>query len=169
MAAPDKLLIPYDGDDYGRFETVGRLPDDTQFMAFVTGAFPTGQDYYLGDDWQTKKRWLAVIHRFDAEGNHIGSESRLGAFDVEGREVAGEKAFGHLKAMFAEMMQAGEPEFCDVWVKPFAVELDGVTHGLIYEHYVEEHDGERHEGEYVMLQPHDIMFHPPWDSGEYST
>ena len=72
MAAPDKLRIPYEDYDYGRFTSIGRLPDGTQFMAFVTGAFPTGQEYYLGDDWQTKKRWLAVIHRFDGDGNHIG-------------------------------------------------------------------------------------------------
>lgn len=169
MPAPDKLRIPYEDYDYGRFTSIGRLPDGTQFMAFVTGAFPTGQEYYLADDWRTKKRWLAVVHRFDADGNHIGSESRLGAFDGEGRDVAGEKAFGHLQGMFAELLDAGEPEFCDVWVKPFAVELEGVTHGLFYECHVDEYDGRREESEYIMLQPQDIMFHAPWDSGEYST
>ncbi|QOV87447.1 hypothetical protein [Humisphaera borealis] len=169
MPAPDKLRIPYEDGDYGRFTSVGRLPNGTQFMAFVTGAFPTGQEHYLGDDWKTKKRWLAVIHRFDADGNHIGSESRLGAFDIEGRDVAGEKASEHLKTMCGELMQAGEPEFCDVWVKPFAVELDGVTYGLIYEHHLEEYDGIREASECVMLQPQDIVFHQPWDSGEYST
>lgn len=25
------------------------------------------------------------------------------------------------------------------------------------------------DGGRVMLEPSDIMFHPPWDSGEYST
>jgi hypothetical protein len=28
-----------------RFNAVGRLPDGTQFMAFVTGAFPTGMKF----------------------------------------------------------------------------------------------------------------------------
>jgi hypothetical protein len=79
MAKPDKLRIPH--DEY-RFEGVGRLPDGTQFMAFVTGAFPAGLEYYLGEDWQTRKRWFAVIHRFDADGNHIGSLSRLGGLDM---------------------------------------------------------------------------------------
>jgi hypothetical protein len=133
-------------------------------MAYVTGAFPTGLKYYLGDDWQTKKRWLAVIHRFDADGNHIGSESRLGAFDIEGRQIAGDKAFAHLEDMFADLTAGGQPEFCDIWVKLFSVEIDGVTHGLFYEKSEDDP-----ASEWVMLEPRDIMFHPPWDSGEYST
>ena len=60
MAKPDKLRIAYEDYDYGRFNCVGRLPDGTQFMAFVTGAFPTGMNYYLGDDWQQRKKWLAA-------------------------------------------------------------------------------------------------------------
>jgi hypothetical protein len=165
MPAPDKVRIPLDEH---RFENVGRLPDGTQFMAYVTGAFPTGMEYYLGPDWQYKKRWLAVLHRFHSDGSHIGSESRLGGLDIEGREVAGEKAWHQLEQMYAELVAQGEPEFCDIWVKPFAVELDGVTHGLVYEHHEPEDENDE-ESEYVMLQPRDIMFHPPWDSGEYST
>ena len=49
----------------------------------------------------------------------------------------------------------------------FSVVLDGVTHGLYYEHHVEPEEDD--EGEWVMLEPRDIMFHPPCDSGEYST
>jgi len=169
MPAPDKLRILYEDYDHGRFNYIGRLPDGTQFMAFVTGAYPTGLKYYLGDDWRAKKCWMAVIHRFDADGTHIGSDTRVGGFDIEGREVAGDKAIAQLRDMFGEMVSEGQPEFCDVWVRPFAVEIDGVTHGLFYEHYVEEQGGERYEDEYVMLEPRDIMFHPPWDSGSYST
>ena len=167
MAAPEKLRIPL---DEGRFENVGRLPDATQFMAYVTGAFPTGTPYLARDpDLRNKKRWLAVIHRFDADGNHIGSESRLGGFDIEGRLVAGDKAFAHLQQMYAELAARGEPEFCDIRVKLFSVEIDGVTHGLFYEQSEEEPEEGKERGEWVMLQPRDIMFHPPWDSGEYST
>ncbi len=166
MAKPDKLRIAYEDYDYGRFNCVGRLPDGTQFMAFVTGAFPTGMKYYLGDDWQHRKKWLAVIHRFDADGNH---ESKLGAFDIEGREVAGDKAFGHLKRMYAELCGGQQPEFCDIWVRLFSVEIDGVTHGLFYEQSEEGPGPGEERGEWVMLEPRDIMFHPPWDSSEYST
>jgi formate hydrogenlyase regulatory protein HycA len=167
MAAPEKLRIPLDGD---RFENVGRLPDGTQFMAFVTGAFPSGTPYLAKvDDWRNKKRWLAVIHRFDADGNPIGSESRLGGFDSEGRQAAGDKAFAHLENMYAELTAQGAPEFCDIRVKPFSLELDGVTHGLLYEQSEEEPLPGKERTEWVVLQPREIMFHPPWDSGEYST
>jgi hypothetical protein len=169
VARPDKLRIPYQDYDYGDFNCVGRLPDGTQFMAFFTGAFPTGMEYYLGNDWQYKKQWLAVVHRFDVDGNHIGSESRLGAFDIEGWEAACTKASDHLRRMFEDLCTGGRPEFCDIWVRLFSIELDGVTHGLFYEQSEEEPaPGEEQDG-WVMLQPRDIMFHPPWDSGDYST
>ena len=42
-----------------------------------------------------------------------------------------------------------------------------MVHGLIYERERCDEDDDDHE--WVMLEPNDIMFHPPWDSGEYST
>lgn len=56
------------------------------------------------------------------------------------------------------------PKPGDINVGLFSVKDDGVTYGLIYE----EDDGEE-DCEYVMLEPNDIMFHQPWDSGEYPT
>src|SRR5262245_52104055 len=117
MAKPDKLRIACEDFEYARFDRVGRLPDGTQFMAFVTGAFPTGEKYYSGDDWQHKKKWLAVVHRFDADGNHIATETRLGGYDVEGRELAGNKAFGHLQDMLVELAAGGRPKLCDIWAR----------------------------------------------------
>ncbi|MHC5537218.1 hypothetical protein ACYOEI_03160 [Singulisphaera rosea] len=166
MAKPEKLRIPL--DEY-HFENVGRLPDGTQFMAYVTGAFPTGQSYYSGDDWQSKKKWLGVIHRFDADGRYIATGYELGGFEIEDREVAGAKAFALLGEMFSDMLSGVEPEFCDIWVAPFSVEIDDVTYGLIYEQSDEEPEEGEERSDWVMLEPRDIMFHPPWDSGEYST
>jgi hypothetical protein len=168
MPALHQLRIRFEEYDYGGFTRIGRLADGTQFMAFVTGAFPTGCEKHLGDNGATRNRWVAVIHRFDAGGNHIGSESRAGAFDDDAEED--EAALGRqVEGVFADLLGGREPELCDIRVKPFAVRLDGVTHGLIYEHYVEGDGADRSEGEYVMLQPLEIMFHPPWDSGDYST
>jgi hypothetical protein len=169
MANPDKLRIPYEDFEYARFDCVGRLPDGSQFIAFVTGAFPSGQQDYLGDDWQYKKKWLAVVHRFDADGNHTGSETRLGGLDIEGGELAGERARGHLLDMLRDLAGHGQPELRDIWVKMFSVKIDGVTHGLFYEQSNEEPEPGEGRGDWVMLEPCDIMFHPPWDSGEYST
>ena len=61
----------------------------------------------------------------------------------------------------------GEVKLGDIRVKRFRVEVEKIVHGLIYECELHEEDGR--EIEWVMLQPNDIMFHPPWDSGEYST
>jgi formate hydrogenlyase regulatory protein HycA len=136
-------------------------------MAYVTGAFPGGIKYPdTSGDWRRQKRWLAVIHRFDAEGNHIGSESRLGGYDIEGRDVAGQKAWEHLEEMLAALSEQGKLEFRDIWARLFSVEIDGVIHGLFYEPF---EDNPEIDSEAVMLEPNDIMFHPPWDSGAYST
>jgi hypothetical protein len=169
MAKPEKLRIAFEDFDGARFDRVGRLPDGTQFMAFVTGAFPTGEKYCLGDDWRRKKKWLAVVHRFDADGNHIGTVSRLGGYDIEGWGVYSDKAFSRLRELLVELAVSGPPQLCDIWIRPFAIEIDGVTHGLFYELSEEEPEPSEERGEWVMLEPWDIMFHPPWDSSEYSS
>jgi formate hydrogenlyase regulatory protein HycA len=144
-------------------------------MAFVTGAMPYA--FKQGERWDPAcrdaddyyrkyKAWYGVLHRFDAEGNHIGSEARLGAPDSEGWDEACAKASHELGQLLREIAQA-EPVLCDVWVKPFSVEIDGVLYGLIYGSQYWDDEGAEHE--WVMLQPNDIMFHPPWDSGDYST
>jgi hypothetical protein len=56
------------------------------------------------------------------------------------------------------------PKPGDINVKLFSVKVDEVTYGLIYE----EADEEKY-CEYVMLEPNDIIFQEPWDSGNYST
>jgi hypothetical protein len=161
---PEKLRIPF---DEGRFDCVGRLDDGTQFMAYGTGCFPDG--YLLKTDteeWRDVKRWIAVLHLFDADGNHLRSESRLGGYDFEGWDEACGKANVELRAMLAPLGEK-QPELCDIYVRLFSIVVDGVTHGLFYTHHVER--DEDYEGEWVMLEPRDIMFHPPWDSCEYST
>jgi hypothetical protein len=41
--------------------------------------------------------------------------------------------------------------------------------GLFYVQSEDEPDPGEERGEWVMLEPRDIMVHPPWDSSEYST
>ena len=160
---PKTFRIPAEGP----IEYVGRLNDGTQYMAFVTGAFP--DDYILNsdnDDWQKVKCWIAVLHLFDSDGNHVKSEVRLGGFDIEGREVAGEKACEEVHAMFTPY-RSKFLKRCDIFVKLFSLVIDGITHGLVYRATQPEECGPVFEG--VFLEPRDVMFHPPWDSGEWST
>jgi hypothetical protein len=161
---PETLRIPLDGH---RFDCVGHLADGRQFVACVTGAFPDGYILDLeSDEWQKVKRWIAVVHLFDAGGNHLSSESRFGAFDIEGWDTASDKAWSRLNEMLGPL-RALNPKLGDVFVKPFSTQIEGVTHSLLYQATKYEEDGPTCES--VMLEPRDIMFHPPWDSGEYST
>ena len=166
MAKPEKVRICHEPFEGGRFEYIGKLPNGNQFMALVTGAFPDREHYPTDDNWSERKRWLAVVHLFDAEGNHLKSETRLGGFDSEGRSVAGSKAWDQL-AVLATEVGLEEAQFCDIYIKLFSVEIDNVFHELIYESGVDEVGGEAYE--HVMFWPMDLMFHPPWDSGEYSS
>ncbi|MCI0377353.1 MAG: hypothetical protein L0215_07095 [Gemmataceae bacterium] len=159
---PDMLRIPADGP----IDFVGRLKDGTQYMTFVTGAVPDGYVFDRDQEWRKVKRWLAVLHEFDSEGNHLRSEVKLGGYDIEGKDNACEKADAAIHKMFDPLRKKG-PKRCDIKVKPFSLIVDGITHGLIYETSQPEENGPVFE--WVMLEPRDVMFHPPWNSGEWST
>jgi hypothetical protein len=83
---------------------------------------------------------------------------------VEGTRDSGERDWAKLAEVITRL---GEVQYADIWVKPFRVEVAREVHGLIYECEFWEEGGEEHE--WVMLEPNDIMFHPPGDSGAYST
>jgi hypothetical protein len=90
---------------------------------------------------------------------------RLGGVEADDR--AGDMAFGHLYAIYDELAANGKPEFGDIWVQCFSVGIDGIRYELRYERC---EDGDEEDWyESVQFWPWDIMFHPPWDSGEYST
>ena len=142
-------------------------------MAFVTGAFPADwwsgryTPEYLRSRWAEHKQWYAVLHRFDSGGDHLSTEARSGGTSGGGEREAIERAVGLLDEMLASL---GECHPCDIEVRPFGVEIDGYFFGLVYR--CEDSDDPDDPGaacECVMLEPNDIMFHPPWDSGEYST
>jgi hypothetical protein len=165
MAAPTTLLIPYENFEYERFSHVGRYETDNQFMGYITYAAPK---FYHTETvtldgqivWRKHAICFAVLHRFDRFGHHLGTDVER----VEGTDDSWERDWAKLKEMLHGL---GQVEFCDIRVEPFRVEIGKVVHGLIYECERWEEDGEEHE--WVMLEPNDIMFHPPWDSGEYST
>jgi hypothetical protein len=173
VTEPDRLLIPYEDFEYGRFNFVGRYGDGNQFMAFVTGAFPADwwsgkhPPEFLRNCWMWHKRWYAVLHRFDAAGNHMGTDAWSGGTTADGQTEAIERARGKLDELLATL---GERRPGDIAVRPFGVEIDGYFFGLVYKCVdAEDPDNPEAKDEYVMLEPNDIMFHPPWDSGEYST
>jgi formate hydrogenlyase regulatory protein HycA len=162
---PERLRVPHDEH---RFEYVGRYGGGKQFLADVTRAFPDDDPYPdPTGDWASKKRWYAVLHCFDADGNHLGTDLFSGGTTAEGQDQAVGRADQKLDEMLASL---GEYHLCDIAVRPFRVEHEGYLFGLVYQRNSWE-DPEDPDGAYecVMLWPNDIMFHPPWDSGEYST
>jgi hypothetical protein len=144
---PVKVRIPCE-PDYGRFPFCGRLDDDSLFMAFVTGECADGEE----------RRWVAVLHLFDADGNHLGSEARIGGHDCIGIDVAGERADAELARLVAPILPRVK-QVGDVFIRPFGVVLNEVLHGLIYD------DGY----EAAIFHPRDVWFYFPWDTGEYDT
>jgi hypothetical protein len=173
VAKPDKLLIPYVADERSRFHHIGRYGPGNLFMALGTGAFPgdwSSDSYspeYCKLHWAEHKRWYAVLHRFDADGNHLATEAQYGGTTASGEREANKEARRFLEAMLASL---GPYDACDICVRLFRVEIDGYVFGLVY-HCEDADDPDESDAvcEYVMLEPNDIMFHPPWDSGEFST
>ena len=173
MAEPERLRVPHEDFEHARFSLVGRYGEGNHFMAFVTRAFPA--DWwsgsrpleYLRERWAEHKRWYAVLHRFGPGGEHLGTDARPGGTSAEGQAEAIERADRAL----ADMMASVTPyRPGDIWVRPFRVEFEGYCFGLVYvAKAVEDPDVPGQTTEWVMLEPNDIMFHPPWDSGEYST
>lgn len=85
---------------------------------------------------------------------------------MEGWEEACEKAWSEVHAMFA-LHRSKNPKRCDSYVKQFSLIVDGITHGLVYQTMQPEEGSPAIE--WVGLKPCDLVFHPPWDSGEWST
>jgi hypothetical protein len=87
MSKPDKIRIPFENNKDSRFYYVGKYNGDNQFMAFITGAFPDDNKFPVtsDDDWKSIKRWVAVAHYFDADGNHLNSSIRLGGLKSRAR------------------------------------------------------------------------------------
>jgi hypothetical protein len=136
------------------------LSDGTQYLGFVP---PNGHLFNLdNEDWRKVKSWTAVLHLFDAKGNHLKSEARHRDYDIEGRDAACGKAWAEVHAMFTPYY-ANEPKGCDIFVKSFSVVLDGITHSLLYRATQAEEGDRVFEG--VFLEPLGVMFHPPWDNG----
>ena len=156
------ITIPYEDDDDSRFNCVGRCKDDRQFMAFVTGAYPsdvaTNIQLFPGPGTGPKdQHWYGVIHTFDRDGNHLRTEARFGGTTADGKTVAADRAFDLTNE---SLVALGELQYTSIRVRPFRVVIDGRVFGLVHER------GD--ESEWAMLWPNDVMFHPPWQ-GEYST
>lgn len=144
--------IPIAREAEYRTHNIGKCDDGRQFMAFVVAEF-AGEG-----TWQQRKRWYAVLHTFDAKGNHLNTEARFAGTTADGEPDVLNRA----RAMRDEMLAGlGGYTFCNVRIKLFSVEIDGIRFALA-------DDSEPGYGLRVTLWPNDLLFTPPWN-GLYST
>jgi len=127
-------------------------------MAFVVATLPET----FPQDWQRHKRWYAVLHTLDAEGNHLNTEAHFAGVTANGEEAVTEKAWGWVEDMLKGL---GPVVRGDVEAKLFSVQVDGHTFGLVDTSFRSE-EGVFYEE--ASLMPNDFVFSDPWD-GDYDT
>jgi hypothetical protein len=152
VAAPD--LIPIKHEPGYHTDTIGRYAQG-QFFAAVRGAHRAGEQ---PSPDRRNIRWYAYLHRFDADGRHVGSDIELIDVGPNLRGELGEEASAKLAALLDTLP---EREFADIAIRTFELEYDGVRFGL-----VDESDSRR--GDWAELYPDNLGFCDPWD-GTYDT
>jgi hypothetical protein len=149
MPLPD--VIPIAHEPNYRTDTIGTY-DGGQFFASITGAY---RDEDRDALQRERMRYYAVLHRFDHNGHYQSSDIRfLGTKISEVR--------GHPDPLQALLDALPGRRYGDIAIKPFRVDFDGVTFGLIDE------SGDHGEGGWAELYLDRLGFHEPW-SGEYDT
>jgi hypothetical protein len=162
-------MLPSEHDDApSLFEYNGHLPDGTQLLAYLcpdpAGYLPADESGKIG------YRCFGVVHEFDADGHHRLVRTRV----ISGRSAGVTESADPGEAMFREMVApylAAGWRPGNIWVRPFLVDIDGWPHGFVFRAYGEglEGGGEEEPEEDVYFMPFNFPFHPPYDSGSYST
>ena len=98
-----------------------------------------------------------MLHRFDHDGNHVGSDIRPTGSTADGRDAAVRRARDLLGGWLEALPSL---TYGDISVSCFAVEVDGLRFGLV--------DESDDHGDHGELYPNHLGFHPPWD-GDYDT
>jgi hypothetical protein len=146
---PDKIRIRREAGYHT--SSIGTTKSGDQFMGFIVGVEPGLRKSSKG------LSWYAVVHRFDSDGKHLKTDSHFLGTKAWAHELEGADA--RLSEMIARM---GPVKYSDVIVRPFSVEIDGQTFGLI--------DRSEPTKGYLRIDlvPNNLAFFPPWD-GFYDT
>ena len=146
-AKPQKIAI--DHDDY-HAEYIGRTKSGMQF--FLTTPFEPAINQQVGCEY-------IALFMFDEDGDL--TESIIDSFGPRGSYSEDDRK----KQYQSRLSGLGEVEFCRIEIKPFSIEKNGVSFGLIPREPEDEEDVWA-----VELLPGNYMaFFEPWDSGEYDT
>ena len=153
MAIPK--FIPIVREENYHTHNIGVYEGGRQFMGFVTASLLN----HTSEDWQKNKRWYAVLHTFEKNGDYIETKYFFTGTTADGEREVVDKAQSKLDE-FLDFLK--NKKFRNIKVALFETEIDGSTFGLVPE-VLEEEDYEA-----VHLQPNDLVFFDPWD-GYYDT
>lgn len=130
---PEKFLIKREEDYHTHY--IGKYGNGSIFIGFP----------FFGGSSQTRP--LAVLHLLDKDGYILDSK-------IWEKDKINE-AENELKRAICELPNV---KYCDVEVRPFNVELNGLEFGFI----------PREDNACIEYQPFGLAFFPPWD-GFYDT
>jgi hypothetical protein len=151
-------VIPIKREPGYHTDLIGRFGAG-QVLAGVTGAYREG--VIVGGGWREQQRMYAVLHRFDDNGYHVGSDIWFAGVRADGDAVP------RAEQMLSGWLSGIEPVvYGDIAIRPFRVDFDGVVFGLVDESDDDPDNG--HGGPWAELYPQGLGFHEPWD-GEYDT
>ena len=122
-------------------------------MGFMVAAF-AGEPPDTG--WEHRKRWYAILYKFDEEGRHIGTDHWFAGTTADGEDGVLDKARNQLQVFISALPDIS---FEDVSVRLFETIIDGNVFGL---RQMDDPD------ELVELVPNDFIFYSPWN-GNYDT
>jgi len=136
-------------------EEMGHFEGTNQFWCLI-GGLNNGQE----------NRWYVFLHKFDTEGNHIGTSfTRVGDINNEEHAKLAERTL--VRMVFA----LGPTKKTDIQIRQFKATIDGILIGLMPISELAEEDFEDEElidpQELIMI-PGDLFFRHPWD-GDFET
>jgi hypothetical protein len=147
MPIPDVIPIRLMEDLHTEF--VGRCADGTQF--FLNEAFVFRGPFT--ENWAACRHEYLILYLFDGDGYYLEHRYWYGGTTATCDQ-------GAIDAKRQEMLAAlGKFKYRDIAVRPFSIQIDSITFGLI----------PNIDDESVELEPSSqISFTEPWD-GEYDT
>ena len=167
LSPPPRIPIRREEEYYTHY--IGSKASGGYFMGFVTANVgPLNYAVLSGEDWMDRKKIFSVVHHFDADGKHAGSDIQTHGTVADGEEAVAEKAWS---ALAVKLNALGEITLGDIAVQRFRTEHDGCVFGLLTTEECgmfdpeEDEEAMRHT---VHLLPNDLVFYPPW-TGEYDT
>ncbi len=149
-------------------DKIGVLRDGRQFLAFEIWHNPEDPPSWRGlvnivswrrevRAWRRNVRAYGVVHVFSAAGDHIESHIRCFSSASEAQDLEDAETFVN-----DQLSELGAEKYCDIRIRFFSLAFDGV------DFYFEERIDDGEKSGLIILQPNDLLFHPPWN-GRYDT